>query len=255
MIMKRVIMVLTRLVTGKRDTTAVGRKPDSCIRITVIMLLALVSQLMSAQDVKINSNMVIEADGTLRLDNAATVWNDLMVFPDATTKGGSNPPDWGPAFIKNAAGTSQGVFLWMFSPTTEEELYFTVQIPHDYKTGSDLYPHVHWTTATGTPSVSDVVWGLEYTLISVGGGFTNTVIIRSNTLIPSCSPPSGTRQHLISEFNPIDGTGLGISAILICRLFRAATDAADTFPNDTGLLGFDFHYEQDTQGSREQWTK
>ncbi len=232
-----------------------SRKHHMRTCILIMMLTAVMPQLMTAQDVKINSNMVIEADGTLRLDNTATVWNDLMVFPDATTKGGSNPPEWGQAFKKNAVGTSQGVYLWMFSPTIEEELYITVQIPHDYKVGSDLHPHVHWTTVTGTPSGSNVVWGLEYTLVAVGGTFPNTVIITSNTLIPECGTPSGTGQHLISPFSPVSGAGLGISSVLICRLFRAPGDAAATFPNTVGLLGFDIHYEQDTQGSRTQWTK
>lgn len=242
------------LIPGHREPVTPGRKLRNHSHIIIIMLM-LTSHLLSAQDVKINNNMVIEADGTLRLDNDATVWNDLMVFPDATTKGGSNPPEWGTPFKKNAGGTSQGVYLWMFAPNQEEELYFTIQIPHDYREGTDLYPHVHWTTATGTPSGSNVVWGLEYTLVAVGGSFPYTVIISTNTLIPECGSPSGTGQHLISGFTPVSGTGLGISSILVCRLFRAVGDAADTFPNAVGLLGFDIHYEQDTQGSREQWTK
>lgn len=219
------------------------------------MVLTLASHIATAQDVKINTNMVIEADGTPRLDNSATVWNDLMVFPDATTKGGSNPPEWGTTFMKNAGGTSKGVYLWMFAPNQEEELHFTVQIPHDYKLGSDIYPHVHWTTAVGTPSGTNVVWGLEYTLIAVGGSFPNTVTILSGTLIPECNPPSGTGQHLITPFSAISGTGLGISSVMVCRLFRAVGDPSDIFPNAVGLLGFDIHYEQDTQGSRDQWTK
>lgn len=221
----------------------------------VIIILLVTSHIAGAQDVKINTNLVVEGDGTLRLDNDATVWNDLMVFPDATTKGGSNPPEWGTPFMKNTDGTSKGVYLWMFAPNQEEELHFTVQIPHDYKLGSDLYPHVHWTTASGTPSGSNVVWGLEYTLISVGGFFPVTVTVRTSTLIPECTPPSGTGQHLISEFSTVSGTDLGISSVLVCRLFRAAGDAADTFPGDVGLLGFDIHYEIDTHGSRNLWTK
>jgi hypothetical protein len=243
------------LIAEKQMTPAQGKLPAGYILVLVMMMLQVTSQSLAAQDVRINNNLVVEADGTYRLDNSATVWNDLMVFPDATTKGGSNPPEWGAAFKKDAGGTSQGVYLWMFAPNQEEELYFTVQIPHDYKEGTALYPHVHWTTATGTPSGSNVVWGLEYTLVSVGGSFPSTMIITASTLIPECGTPSGTAQHLISGFAPISGTGLGISSILVCRLFRATGNAADTFPNDVGLLGFDIHYEQDTQGSRDQWTK
>ena len=247
--------VRSRLITAGRGTTAFSMKQRRNVSVIIMMLLAVTSQMMRSQDVKINSNMVIEADGTLRLDNAATVWNDLMVFPDAMTKGGSYPPEWGPPFMKNPGGTSQGVCLWMFAPNQEEELYITVQIPHNYKLGTDLHPHVHWTTAAGTPSGSNVVWGLEYTIVAVGGTFPNTVTIRKNTLIPECGTPSGTAQHLISGFSPVSGSWLGISSVIICRLFRAAGDAADTFPNDVGLLGFDIHYEQDTQGSRDEWIK
>lgn len=253
--MKITYHVFNRLNSALCRVDARYRISGRYIHTAAMILLAVGTQHTRAQDVKINNNMVIEADGTIRLDNTATVWNDLMVFPDATTKGGSNPPEWGTAFRKNAGGTSQGVFLWMFAPNQEEELYFTVQIPHDYKVGTDLLPHVHWTTATGTPSGTNVVWGLEYTLVAVGGSFPYTVTITTNTLIPECNPPSGTGQHLISPFSPVSGAGLGISSILVCRLFRAVGDVSDTFTNAVGLLGFDFHYEQDTQGSREEWIK
>lgn len=248
-------MVIKLFIAERQSATAFGKLQAGYILALIMMMLPVTSLSLAAQDVRINSNMVIEADGTFRLDNTATVWNDLMVFPDATTKGGSNPPEWGTAFMRNAGGTSMGVYLWMFAPNQEEELHFTVQIPHDYKEGTALYPHVHWTTATGTPSGSNVVWGLEYTLIAVGGSFPNTVTLTTNTLVPECGTPSGTAQHLISPFTPVSGTGLGISSILVCRLYREVGNASDTFPNAVGLLGFDLHYEQDTQGSRDQWTK
>lgn len=210
----------------------------------------------AAQEVKINTNMVIESDGTMRMDNAATVWDDVMVYPDATSKGSSNPPTWSAtAFKKNAGGTSQGVFFWMFSATTEQEVYFTVQIPHGYKVGTTLHPHLHWTTATGTPSGTNVVWGLEYTAIAMGGSFPNTTTLTANSVISAVGTPSGTGQHLITSLGTISGTGLNISSVLICRVYRAAADANDTFSNEVGLLGFDIHYEKDTQGSRLEFTK
>jgi hypothetical protein len=212
-----------------------------------------------SQEVKINSDMVVESDGTVRLDNNATVWNDLMVYPDATNRGGSNAPVWGgsgaSAFKKNAGGTSQGVFLWMFSATTEQEVYFTIQIPHSYKLSSTLYPHVHWTTATGTPTGTNVTWGLEYTVISIAGNFPTTTTLTANSVIAAVGTPSGTGQHLITALGTISGSGLGISSIIICRLYRAAADVNDTFANEVGLLGFDIHFESDTQGSRSEYTK
>jgi len=182
-----------------------------------------------------------------------------MVYPDATNRGGSKAPIWGGAsgnaFKKNSAGTSQGVFLWMFSASTEQELYFTIQIPHSYKVGSTLFPHVHWTTATGTPSGTNVVWAFEYSIIAIGGTFPNTSTISNNTVISPIGSPTGIGQHLITSLGSISGTGFGISTILVCRLYRSVTDSNDTFGNEVGFLGFDIHYEKDTEGSRTEFTK
>jgi len=224
------------------------------VAVAALFFLSGIAGVISSQEVQINTNLVIESDGTVRMDNSATVWNDLMVYPDATTKGGSNPPEWGTMFKNNGAG-SMGVYLWMFAANQEEEMHFTVQLPHDYKIGSVLYPHVHWTTVTGTPSGTNVVWGIEYTVISVGGAFAGTTISKANSILPAIGSPTGTGQHLITVLGPISGTNLGISSVIICRLYRASGDPADTFSNNVGLLGFDIHYEQDTQGSRQQWIK
>lgn len=204
-----------------------------------------------SQEVKINSNLAVESDGTLRFDDAATVWNDLMVFPDATSKGSSNAPTW--AQFKNNGG-SQGVWLWWFSPTTEQEVYFTIQIPHNYKLGSELHPHVHWTTSSGTPTRNNVVWGFEYTVTSIGSTFGPTNTLTTTGIIDAITP-SGDGQHLISSFPAILGTGLGISSVIVGRLFRKVSDTEHTFNQTVGLLGFDIHYEQDTQGSRTEYQK
>jgi len=198
------------------------------------------------------NNTTIESDGTLKFNGNATVWDDIMIFPDGTSRGSSNAPVW--TLFKNNSG-SQGVWLFFFSNTQEQEVYFTLQIPHSYKVGTNLLPHVHWTTNSGTPSGTNVVWGLEYTVISFGGTFPSTTTISNNTVIPAIGTPSGTGQHLITSLGAISGSGLGISTILVCRLFRKVDDPLDTFGNTTGLLGVDFHFEKDTEGSRAEFTK
>jgi hypothetical protein len=192
-------------------------------------------------------------DGNWTLEGSATVWNDMMVFPDATTRGGSNAPSW--SIFKNNGSGSQGVFLYFFSDGSEQELYFTVQVPHNYKEGSSIYPHVHWTTTSGTPSGSNVVWGLEYSVVSFGGTFPNTSINTGSTTVAEVGSLSGTHQHIITSLGTIPGTGIGISTILVCRLFRKTGDPADTFSNSIGLLSFDLHYEMDAFGSSTMFSK
>ena len=100
---------------------------------TFIFALCMIT-IINAQEVKINNDMIVEADGTVRYENSATVFDDIMVFPDATGKNGAKSPTL--SLFKNDGATSQGVFLWMFSPTEEQEVFFTIQIPHSYSTGT-----------------------------------------------------------------------------------------------------------------------
>ena len=153
----------------------------------VLIGLLGMGNLIRAQEIQIGTPGTnyskIEADGTLEFDGDATVWDDLMVFPDATSKGSSNPPTM-TSYRKNGAGTSQGTFIWMFAAGTEQELYFTVQIPHSYKVGTDLLPHVHWTTTSTTPG-NNVTWSLEYTAVAFGGAFSTTNTISGYNIIRS----------------------------------------------------------------------
>lgn len=217
-------------------------------------MLCLVFIAKAQNDVKINDNFVVESDGTVRYDNAATVWDDLMVYPDAAGKvAGTKSPVW--TLFKNNGSGSQGAFLWMFDKDQEQEVYFTIQMPHSYKVSSNIYPHVHWTTISGTPTATNVVWGLEYTVVAIGGTYTNTTIINTTSVISEIGTPSGTSQHLISSFPSISGSGLDFSTVLVCRLFRNTGHTNDTFGNSVGLLGFDIHYEKDTDGSRTEYAK
>ncbi len=226
------------------------------IKKALFLLVTCTFLAVQAQTVKINNNFTIESDGTMVVDGQATTWDDIMVYPDATSKSGSNAPTWSTKFAGD--GSSQGVYLWIFSKTTEQEVYFTIQVPHSYKLGTTMKPHVHWTTFDKTPA-NDVVWGLEYTKMKFGGTFSSTsTILTSSTIIPTITP-SGTKQHLITSLGDIvsgsSPNDIGISTILICRLFRKAADVSDTFDDPVGFLGFDIHYEKDTDGSRSDFTK
>lgn len=127
----------------------------------------------------------------------------------------------------------------MFSAATEQAVYFTVQLPHSYKVGFTLYPHVDRTTASGTPSGTNVVWGLEYTVVAIGGSFPNTTTLTSNSVIPLILTPTSTGQYLITPLGTISGTNLGISTVLVCRLYRAGKNVVDTFFNAVEFLEYE----------------
>jgi hypothetical protein len=62
------------------------------------------------------------------------------------------------------------------------------------------------------------------------------------------------KQQVIG-FPDISGTGLTISSMLVCRLYRDPADAEDTYSFDAGLLQMDFHYQTDSIGSKSPFTK
>jgi hypothetical protein len=47
----------------------------------------------------------------------------------------------------------------------------------------------------------------------------------------------------------------GVSSMIVCRLYRNATDAADTYDTAAALLEFDFHYPIDAIGSTSELIK
>lgn len=223
----------------------------------VFSFFAICTALHAANEVKLNTNLVVESDGTLRADGDATIWNDLNVFPDATTKTGSNPPVM-KKFMSNAS--SQGVFLNSFSNTTEQELYFTIQLPHGYKEGTTLKPHVHWTTFPDYtfPTGKVIEWGLEYTIMKHNGTFGTTAFVYGSTPV---NAPTASAQHTITPLGDIaSGTApnnFTISTVIVCRLFRriSGVDTYDASGESIGLLSMDFHYESDMPGSRTDYTK
>lgn len=197
------------------------------------------------------NNTFIEADGSLSYEGSATRWDDLKIPIDATSKGSSNAPTYA-KYIDNGSG-SQGVWIYWFSPTQEQEGYFVLQMPHAWKEGSTLYPHVHWTSNTSQTNKA-VTWGLEYTWTNVNGTFQNTTILKNSTPIDGDTGVTANK-HYITSLGPISGTNKTLSSMLVCRVFRVASDSSDTYSSNAGLLEIDFHYEIDSDGSRQEYTK
>jgi hypothetical protein len=101
------------------------------------------------------------------------------------------------------------------------------------------------TTNTGT-----VNWQLEYSIASIDGTIGNT------TTVSLKDDGDGTvNKHQLAAGADITGTGLGISSMLLGRLFRDGGVGDDDFVGDAALLEFDVHFEQDTVGSRQETIK
>jgi len=197
--------------------------------------------------------MKLTQDGA-RLVGDATQWDDLRVPVLSTKTGGTKDPNLVKSF-DNGSG-SQGVFTYYFDASTEEELYFAVQLPHAWAQGTNIHAHVHWFPSAAGTAGQVVSWGLEYTWANIGGDYGNTTIEYGNAHFPNDSELAADR-HYITEIADIDGTGKTFSSMLLCRVFRDATGAGatDDYASDAGLLEVDFHFEVDSFGSVDEYVK
>lgn len=171
------------------------------------------------------------------------VWDDLRIPITAIRVGAAKIPDFG-TFL--GAG---GLLTYLFSGITEEQAYFTVQLPHTYREGSDIVAHIHWSPTT--TDVGNVIWGLEYSWASEDGSTFPGVA----TISSAATAAGGTAWvHHHTDIDTISGTGKKISSMLVCRIFRLTT-GDDTYEFDAALLEVDLHYQKDTRGSNAQLVK
>jgi len=192
----------------------------------------------------------ITADGSLSYVGNATRWEDLKV-PVNSVKIKNTELDearWD-TFMGNLA------LLW-FENSKEDDAVFTVQMPHGWKQGTAIKPHVHWTTGRGgdttDPGNNRVEWNLEYTWVNVGDAFAAPITITSSAVAGPNTGSIAVREHVITPLGSIAASGLELSSMLVCRLFRSGTDS---FGGDAGLLEIDFHYQVDSDGSNQEYTK
>ena len=203
------------------------------------------------------NNTKVEADGSLIFEGSATIFGDLVV-PLYNAKPGeaANQPTWGK--IKDNGAGSRGVYTYNFDGANEQEVFFSVQLPHNWKEGSAIFPHVHWAPQT-SGQAGNIVWGIEYTWVNYDAAtplaFPNTALITATSV--AVNGTANLNQHLITAFAALtpNSTQDKISSILMCRFYRKGTDVADTYNGSAAVLSVDFHYEIDAIGSRTEYVK
>lgn len=176
-----------------------------------------------------------------------SIWDDLRISASATQVS--------PVTDKPDMETyREGLITFGFDAGSVEAVTFQAQMPHTYKIGTNVRPHVHWSPGNNT-NTGTVVWGLEYSIASVTGNYTAT-----DTIFCSEAGDGVAYKHQQCDFAEIDMSGIfGTSAIFLCRLLRDGNESesglTDDFNNDAFLLEFDFHFQKDSPGSDTEKTK
>ena len=183
-----------------------------------------------------------ESNGTMVAKGSAICWEDIVL--SVTSLGiGASAPDL-------VEINSSGIYTYAFDGlSTSEQLFGCFEVPHNYAEGTDLSPHIHWMPTTA--DAGDVKWCVQFYRVGTGDTFSTTP--GEICAVESTNETAWEAFTTASEI--IDGSDISIAEQIAFRLYRDPSDAEDTYAHDAAVLTFGIHYQIDTLGSREIYTK
>jgi len=177
---------------------------------------------------------LFEVNGFVKFEGSATYWDDLRSPATAINPQGA----------PGAMGFDQDKIGFTATASGTTVIAVIQQIPHGWKEGSLIEPHIHWEPQS--TNAGNVKWQLNYKWTNRGDVESGSWATLTST--SAAAGVIGTEQ--MSSFGFIAGTGKTISSILTLKISRLGDDAADTFTGVALLKEFDIHVEFDTMGSR-----
>lgn len=162
-------------------------------------------------------------------------WADIV--SEFYTRGGPASP-----------GVSQftgGIYLLEFSDTDTLEAFANFHVPHSYKPGTGIYPHIHFSVQGN--NAGTVRWGCEYTFARRHDSTGQIAFPATSTIyIDFAVPANSAYKHFVAEaVTPISGTNVEVDGMFMCRFFREPTHANDTFAGSVWAITADLHIEVD----------
>lgn len=192
-------------------------------------------------DTPIQGDVLVYNQSLSRWENSNTLstprWDDL-VFPLNLTY--VNPATSKPDYDY----TNMGLLFPQNIPT--EIVYITVQMPHMWKEGSSINPHVHVIQNAN----QQAVFKMDYKWYNIGDAVPAgwTTHIMNQYAVPYTS---GSLSQIIEASTMISGTGKTISSILKIKLYRDD----NVYTGDILADQFDIHIQKDSFGSETEFDK
>lgn len=122
-------------------------------------------------------------------------------------------------------------------------------MPHNWKRGSGVRPHLHLRFPTSVAGNSR--WKLEYDKADTQTNFANAYGTYTDGGTITVANPQNILDETLASFSPIPMTGLKESAVIAWRISRLAnSDGLDTDTSAIVLLEFDIHFETEKIGTK-----
>jgi hypothetical protein len=177
---------------------------------------------------------------TLNLDTDP-VWEDLRFPAQGINPAGSAAP---PSVDQT---TYPGTLL--FAHNADNHLAGVAQMPHSWKEGSVVRPHIHW--AKTDVAEGEIAWQLRYAVVGIG----EVVPAYSDWVdgVTAVDHEDTVDQQALTTFGDIDMTGQTVSALILWELRRDVSE--DDVGEVVRFFELDFHYQVDSRGSRQEFVK
>ncbi len=183
-------------------------------------------------------------DGFQTMAGTARVLISIDLEPVLATRPLANPP---------GEGTEDNFPTHDFNPSTEESVYFHLELSHDYADAGTVHVHFDFfvDTAPGAGDPNWVMWGVEYKKQSIGDNFsfTGTTTTYTQTSVTAGTPANDKKTHQSSEID-LTTTGFVAGDYILLRLFRDAdgTGGTDNFTDDARVIDYHIEYLSDKIG-------
>ncbi len=164
-------------------------------------------------------------------------WEDLR-FPAQ----GINPSG-APTAASFDTTTYYGTLL--FSGSAENHIAGVAQMPHGWRAGSSIRPHIHWTKTVADAPSDGVTWEFRAARVPISataeayGSWVAGTLVAGNLV--------DAELHCISAFGDYSMTGLTASDMVIWGLRRRGD--TDSYSSVCRLLEMDFHFEWGSVGT------
>lgn len=182
-----------------------------------------------------------EDTGFIRGYGSGVAWDDLR-FQFTSQQRGFVVTDFKPDFDETNIG-------YLFPQNDETEISYTIaQMPHDWVTGTDVHPHIHYIQDEATPAV----FKMDYRWYPIGGQVPSFTTVQTSGIL--ATPYVSGTIHQLTTFPWITPPAnvSGVSSIIDIKIYRATGDGVT---GDVLAKEFDIHYQKDSFGSRQEYVR
>ena len=185
----------------------------------------------------------VSSTGHLTLSGDATCWDDLrepLNGDNLYAAPGKADYDWGELAVT-------------FDPSgnilTDADLVTqTYQLPHSWKSGSELRLHIHWWQTDATTRQFTWKYRLQNQRQAKTTAWSSNIVVNTND--HNAEPYVSGTLNQITALGSIDTTGLSLSSMVQIKLTRTDAVAGKLF-----ATYLDLHFEIDSFGSNTEYSK